>query len=886
MRDILRHGVEIIDLSKENFVDEVFIQDFSDTDYLERALLYRVYEQTFHRIGTIVEKRHDLEQNNKNIYYKKRTKCNNIIPLLGERGTGKTSAMLSTINFLVNTEWKNHRKKFFKLNQNNSIPKFVCIDKIDADLLRKGESIFETVLIAMYNKYEEYCDDIDPVRNRNKEYIQRELGKEFTDILKSFNYRRNFEKQIQSEIQTLHHASLRINISKDFDNLVKHFLQFLSDDNSDSNSFLVIGIDDIDLNIDDGFALMEEINQYFMSYHIIVLMTLDIMQFSHICENHFAKLCPMNSTIIEESKDYDKEQYWKKYVSQITQNYIDKILPAENRICLPGIRNENSRPYLINFEQATVKNLDKKEIKWVILYKIFRRTGIICDGLGKKKHYYEPDTLRKIVSLVDYLNQMEIVFDLNNFTSRQLSLEKLKKQQYNVVYKALKDNILSIYKDIVERMEYEKLQPERRTYFDDIRRQHSSRQCSGAYKFLIREIQKLSGKDASDEDEIFSLINRYSYGNYIQILYKYSLNYEKNMVQMFLAIHTSNLTYLYNQVLLARGQKQTEEEKKILDNFRLIIGNSITGDWSSVMLHNIVKNSDFKTEGLKDDFSSARLNLHPMLASNNIVCKMKLPEETEKTEICNVIKATIDTFSMLIPYNQEIEVSIEEGSIELKTLNPTKTMDVFGFVMRYFDFEKYQERLKKRILISEEPEKKLKEKYGISNWEDILPATEQYTDCALPIYSLDVYYNLLKRLYENKDTHFENMNYKDVNSLGEDDIGDIILGRDDINMVTEYADGYLKLLYRVKYLLNKQDEYYNDNNVKLLKLEKKFSDSPFVSRFFEKEQKNNLVTKYSFAVIGCVLLDFYKKQTVPEKKQTVPEKERLNMSSEENKIES
>jgi len=386
---------------------------------------------------------------------------------------------------------------------------------------------------------------------------------------------------------------------------------------------------------------------------------------------------------------------------------------------------------------------------------------------------------------------------------------------------------------------------------------------------------------------------------------------------MFLALHTSNLTYLYNQVLLARGQRQTEEEESILDDFRLIIGNSIVGDWSSVMLHNVVKNSDFKTEGLKDDFSSASLNLHPMLASNNIVCKMKLPEKTEepknseKSALCRgaIIEAVIDTFSLLVPYKQKIEVNIEENSIELKTSEPAKMIDMFGFVMRHFDSKKHKERLKNRLIINDKSEEALEKKCSTS-WENIISGTEDYQDCALPIYSLDVYYNFLKRLYENKDIHFENMDYEGMYSLKETDIKKIVLERDDIDMVTEYAQGYLKLLYRVRHLLNRQDEYYNkDNDLNLLELEKKFSGCPFVSQFFDLksdddsttkssdnstiksgddstiksgddstiELDDNSIAKYSLAVIGCVLFDFYKKQTVTDNGQ-------LNTSSEEESL--
>lgn len=882
---------EVIDLSTDNFVNGIFVQNFEDSEKIENSLMNEVYRQTLKRIGKIVDKANDSHPNIG--YISSEYGCNNIIPLLGGRGTGKTSTMVSIANFLTNRDWKELRNQMMDRKGNNSKNEvtFTCIDIIQADLMEQGESIFETVLISMYNRYEKRCNEISTSRDRNDDYLQRELGIKFSNILKSFNARRNLRSE-RNAIQTLHDASLRVNLSKDFYELSRDFLKFLSVDKR-SRNFLVICVDDLDMNIDNAYDLMEEIHQYFMFDNMIVLVTVDITQFSHICENHFAKLCPMNSTIIEEGKSSGKQHYWKNYVSKITQNYVDKILPAENRICLPGIHNENRRPLLKNYRSERSENLEKEEekeeeIKKVILYKIFRRTGIICDGIGKKKHYYEPDTLRKVVSLAEYLNQMEIIFDEKNFEEDSikedsdekgssekdeginLSLENLKENKLSDVEKNLKCNIESIYKDIVERMEYEKLQPEQRIYFDEIRRQHSSRQSTAAYGFLIRTLEEKILEESKQmlSETLSWKMKNYSYGNYIHMLYLYSSNYEKNMIHMFLALQTTSLTNIYNQILLARkenkSQKADQKEKAemrenlLQENFRQIIGKSITGDWARVMLeHELLEAGEVEENAgeIENEFSLYNSSFEKRLNKRKISCEIKLPKKNKP----QIIQAIIETVSILIPYNQiiSVEESVEEEENYLKIeAENIPYIDLFGFVMRYFDQKKHIDRLEKRITT-----KKIKR----SSY------TDPYQKCALPIYSLDVYYNLLKRLYENKEIYFESEEFEGffdgekakAKVPDEKQVKDIISDGEKhcftdeyYDKVRKYAEAYRTLLIKVSYLLKRQDEYYTFSGKKLLRLQKDFEECPFIEKLLEQSRNKN-VSRYMWAVIGTILFQFY-----------------------------
>lgn len=898
---------EVIDLSKKRNENGIYVYDFlAECNNDDNILMRQVYLQAFKRIGKIVS---DTEKSCPN---KKTEVRNNIIPLLGGRGTGKTSALESITQFLHVNDKESvclRNKYLFEQSECCLNPKFIVLDTIDADMIAPNESLFEKVLVQMYSKYQEHLESIAGKTLHNMDYEQRMLAGKFEKVYKSFCERKSTDKIGYSAIQKLSQASSRVNLRQDFFNLVDEFSRFMAGSScSKSPAFMVVPIDDLDVNIQCAYELTEEIYQYLMSKRIIVFITMDLTQYSYICENHFSDIVPAKGMLIEESKTKDTQQYWKKYTSKVTQNYVDKILPAENRLHLPGIHNENRLVSLKNYEAINEGIFGEKQIKWVILYKLLRRTGIICDGIGKKKHYYEPDTIRKVVSLVDYLNQMEPVFPPDNSICDEENKQKqyfesgkspfdlmhLKKDDSSIiphVKNLLKINLEMIYKDVVERLENDKLQPERKEVFDEIRRQHRCRQHLLAFNLLKEELNDhLSKNDRpiflGDFDYYNNSLNgriknlTYSYGNYQYMLNEYSKRVDKQMTHMIFALQTANMTSLYNDILIAKRMDDANKEKDLFIDLRQIIGDSMVGDWFTEILNNAYMDQ-FKNPCSLDVIIRDKYYLKPipdLYKKNNIGKQyveshnMKedtqtIPSNAKPNFVLTISKAALGTDqgkldrNLLISNLAELAlILVPDAKIEFKARNSddgksleitinldSDKIDELGFVMWYFDNKNSLDRIKTSLEISAPTS--LKKQFNIDTIQkNIENNCSDEIGAVLPFYSQDVYYNLLKRLKENKELYFFKQSYNELekykesinkyfNGVGYSKNGTQRFASEnppfdccDINFI-RFSIPYLKVLLRIAYLLEKQDDFYNkgdgDIDYQLISLAKTFRDCKF-----------------------------------------------------------
>ena len=84
------------------------------------------------------------------------------------------------------------------------------------------------------------------------------------------------EDEDDTFLETLEKLSLSWNLKESFQELVQEYLEIMKYPNTEDlkieNHFLVISIDEADMNIDHGFEIIEQIRQYLMGPNIIVLL--------------------------------------------------------------------------------------------------------------------------------------------------------------------------------------------------------------------------------------------------------------------------------------------------------------------------------------------------------------------------------------------------------------------------------------------------------------------------------------------------------------------------------------------------------------------------------------------------------------------------------------
>lgn len=798
-----------VSIDSHNFVNELYIQK---ADSLGISFFKETYKQILKRICKIIDGNGSQPRIESWQEMQTISSVNNIIPVIGGRGTGKSSVLTSVINCLSDSIELEKWVKILLDNSNYSLKlstsSFVCLNRIDADLLESGENMFEIVLAEMYKRFIQ----TSKMRNRRMdlgridEYEERELRNQFDQLFRAFQYltRRGKNSIDISGIQSLYETSMSMSIRDDFTELVQKYMAYVS--NRDGDAYLIITIDDIDMHIENSFEFMEQIHRYLMVPKVIVLLALDMEQFTHICNKHYLQICPNNAYL--ESFE-DDIIYWKRYTSILTQNYLDKIFPIEDRVYLPELRNQNNEIQISGYKQGNSRK--SASGKWVILYKIYRRSGIICDGLGKKRHYYEPDTLRKVIRLVKLLDDMDIVIRQEGRV-RDITVEK----------KMLETNFQRLYKDVVEHMAREKLLEDDRKILDTISVQHSTRQNKVGYQELQKVIEEnVYVDDFMPENRLIGSIdrlvnrkikleNQYSYGDYIRAIYIYSKKIEKNLIHTLLALGSINMTKIANELDYKRMLNKKRDVEADLISVRQVYGERLTSSaWIDIILKKFI-------------YTGKRFEFDPIDENPSFTLLLNTLEE---------VFIALYYVYMLFPGLNHIGVTRRRVEREYRyhlIINRVpRDIDLMGFVLGTLNHEEVLAKTYRDI--TKVPYRETREKQFTDLYNSWFKRYK--TSYAIPVYSLDLYYNLIKRLYEldlDKNPDLA----KDCENLFRK------FDKDRKNNMAEFeyaGVAYLCFLEAVRYLLKQQDEFYNKSaEEKVMHLGDIFFETPAIRMLYNE----------------------------------------------------
>ncbi|MGL5731816.1 MAG: hypothetical protein ACRCX5_11940, partial [Bacteroidales bacterium] len=225
---VIRLGQEnapvLIDLQKEN----------------EKSLFSSVYKEAYHKIEeyiNAVKERENLYDNNKNNPLYRNENYNNIFAFCGERGSGKTSCM-QTVAYNIN----------FKLKDKD---KFEILDVIDPSFFDSTHNILELVISQLFKEFAKkleqhssHCNNQESLQNK-----KRGLIKQFQIVKENIT---NLEAKCDPDetIESLDKLSASMDLGKSIFELVDKYLEFC-----DNSGFLVIQIDDIDLNTEHAYKM-------------------------------------------------------------------------------------------------------------------------------------------------------------------------------------------------------------------------------------------------------------------------------------------------------------------------------------------------------------------------------------------------------------------------------------------------------------------------------------------------------------------------------------------------------------------------------------------------------------------------------------------------------
>ena len=514
-------------------------------------------------------------------------KFSNIMTFIGKRGSGKSSVMMSFMDALKYNHndggfWGERYSEAGFLDENKVL--FTCLDYIDGSLLEHGEDIFKIVLAQIYQKFRDLESNERINKNEDFEYQKRELVKGLGEVYKTVCEIEGMEKRESfsgdSYMRGLQSLSSSQNVKKAFEGLVKLFTSLIDYrrpvwNGVDTQHYVVITIDDIDLNIKNGFSMLEKIHRYLMVSNVIILLSVDLEQMHSIVYQNFYDIVPKVDSVLRKEEGRIRE---------LAMDYLEKVMPVNYRIYLPEI-NESV------FMDEVLARKERAGIKGTVLGKIYRRVGICFDSQGKKRHFYEPKSMRNLTEFYLFLETMEYIdsekiYFLLNLNSRES--QECGRERYEIA-KKWEANCRLLISDLANRIVFENVYGDKGQFkfLKDIMQGDIYCSCQIVKNFYrrVKESQSLEGDAEQEEYEE----DKCSYGELVEFIYSFGRiggTRYKRLVHCLLAYFSYAFTreYMLERFAFENDYGMYRVNK---GNFRHLMGKNLLDKWMDDLMPSV-----------------------------------------------------------------------------------------------------------------------------------------------------------------------------------------------------------------------------------------------------------------------------------------------------------
>lgn len=343
---------------------------------------------------------------------------NNVIAFCGERGSGKSSAMLSFVNAVVDCGNGDSVLPFDSEIRANNWNASVMIDP---SMFDDVHNIVDIVLAHIYQSFHDaYGDDNQRVDTYERERMLSLLAKTY----KSLSVIKNKEKMLEDEydiagniskLQKLGQSTL---LKRDLKELIDFYLELLPKLTGSAQSRterksgkLLIAIDDLDLCNKHAYEMAEQVRKYLILPNVIILMAIKIEQLQMGVEEKNRD--DFKNVIAGRGNDASIAQE----MEDMAERYVTKLIPKARRIYLPQLRSDQVR--LVSEEQdnreeearggvrAEGAEEETETLQATVLRLIREKTGMYFVAPEGGRDYFVSSNLREFVSLILLLTSMK-----------------------------------------------------------------------------------------------------------------------------------------------------------------------------------------------------------------------------------------------------------------------------------------------------------------------------------------------------------------------------------------------------------------------------------------------------------------------------------------------
>lgn len=316
----------------------------------------------------------------------------NVIAFCGDRGEGKTSALATIRNLFVDKSAFVEACKAqivdvnkMPINENS----FKVLNLIDPAFFDDKHNLLELLLGQMYaelkkNRKEDNQDSSDSFGYDEDLAKRTKMIQLFQDVRNSLSIlKKASEKNAYDKLEEIDELACGIELREKINNLLHCYAKYFHKER------VLICIDDLDLNVTEGYEMAEAIRKYLNSADVcVVVMAIKVNQMVNVVRSYLRK--NMNPIVDNDT------------ITDMAIRYVTKLLPQSHRVLMPTGEG------LVNIKVKLVDS-DKEEdfvsIKEAVVIYIYRKTRYIFVN-GRNISPIVPTNLRSLRHLLGLLWDM------------------------------------------------------------------------------------------------------------------------------------------------------------------------------------------------------------------------------------------------------------------------------------------------------------------------------------------------------------------------------------------------------------------------------------------------------------------------------------------------
>lgn len=331
-----------------------------------------------------------------------------IVTFCGDRGEGKTSCMKTIVKILENPRY-NYVHEFLNeavlkrdaegnptdilLNHCQHLVNtpMDILHMIDPSFFDSEHNVMQLLLGQMFKRFK-YEYQRSEERSEEETELLRKLSKSFKRAKACLSQIKQPREKIYDPMEELDALSAAEELKDSMSSLIEDYLSvFCKSDDGQNPSILVVAIDDIDLNIDGAYEMVEQIRKYLVSDRCLLLVSLNVDQLIDVISNYMAK--KVTGGIVMDT-------------STMASKYVTKLIPMDNRIVMPKIYDLCDSPLWLYADATDQDPSQFHSVKEAVVHLIYNKTRyLFYNGKGGVSPIV-PNNLRSLRHLLGLLQGM------------------------------------------------------------------------------------------------------------------------------------------------------------------------------------------------------------------------------------------------------------------------------------------------------------------------------------------------------------------------------------------------------------------------------------------------------------------------------------------------